>query len=270
MKLIIFIFFLILTLHARAENPHSFLRSEQELQTTKSSIDYFGYFSSTVPDIKTGNPSVFSYHLFAFNFWQNSKFTFSLRPSFTIETQGQKYGTNANQESSFSDTQIAFIHKDPFGTEGEISSKLAYKIYLPTDPDWKATGISGALGVECEISKEFSNGVGIAYLPRGYYLLRTADNAQDLTQKKGHFEHWITTSMFLNKSNWLTQGFGFREVFAKKNFQLGLLETTITFEVNAAIHLSLGISQEHDQSKLNYEIYENSETSYFLMTSFKI
>lgn len=270
MKIMALILFLILPVIVNAETQLIASRGEQEINDTHNSIYYFGYFSSSLPDIKSGDPSVFSYHLFAFNFWRDSKFSMSFRPAFTVETRGQKYGEYSPMEADFSDTQIAVIHKDPIGTEKESSSKLVYKVYLPTDPEWREKGVIGGLGLEFEISREFANGIAMGYLPRGYYLLGESKRTQDTQNKKGQFEHWITISKFFGQSHWLTQGLGHRNIFYENSVSIGLLETKMTFEVTSAIHLSFGVSQEHEQNKSEYELYNNSETSYFLMTSFQI
>lgn len=253
--------------------------------TFDGNVSYFGYVSAEVKDVQSKNPGLYSYHLLAFNYNHSPRYTWSLRPTFTYESEGTRWGDKLPARLRMADSNITLIDQKPLSLPDTWGSKLNYKLFLPTDPEWQKAGTVAGFGINFEIYKDLPNAFSIGYYPKGFVLLNIQERY--LTDYDGYdvikptqlaqIEQWIRLTKYFGDRLSLSQGVGYKTyVFnASTNQQRAqtnhaLLESTINLSVNNNVDISVGIAQEHISHERSWQPYHDEESTYIFMTSIRI
>ncbi|WP_413580665.1 hypothetical protein [Bdellovibrio sp. HCB288] len=248
------------------------------------SASYFGYYSSEVNDFNTGNGSVYMYNLIALNYKINPRFTASLRPTFTYDTEGVRYGYEMPAKTELADSHIALIDKNPFSLPYDIKTKGIYKLFAPTAPDQIEAETYGGVGLDFEASRDLPQAFAVSYYTRGWVLAQknsTYTSNEGKTPKlkatqNGQIEHWLRLTKYFGDRLNISQGVGIKDEFYnatdeehQRHEAFQLLETNLNYSVNDNIDLSFGVAQSNPSFK-SFEIYNNDNTSYVIMTSVRM
>lgn len=252
---------------------------------SNTAVSYFGYFSTEAQDARIGNASIYAYNLIAINYKINPRFTVSARPTFTHDSAGTRYGYDMPARTKMADSHFALIDKAPFELPYSIRTKAVYKLYVPTDPEWQQAGTYGALGAELEISKDLSNGFAFGYYPK---LIAWAQKQNSFTYEENgrstkkptqnsRIEQWLRVSKYFGDKINISQGLGLKDEFFNsstanqdQHSQYQMLDTTVNVEVSNNMDVSFGIGQSSKIPVQSFQLYKDTETSYFAMTSIRM
>lgn len=255
------------------------------LSQSEWTTSYFGYYSSEIPDFETKNSGLYTLHLLSISRQLNPRYKLSLRPSFTIETAGVRYGEQAPAKTALSETAIALVDKSPFPSLIAIASRVTYKIILPTDPAWVQAKTYGALGANLSFEKFFPSGLSIGYSPKlqmnfqryQEYLKKTGSTTTATPTQKGFVEQWLKASQVIASKVSISQGIGLKNYQyypssrgLPQNRKSNLLETSLNIELSDTADLSLGIGQENQTEKNSFKAYRSAESSYVIMTNIRL
>ncbi|MGZ3773945.1 MAG: hypothetical protein ACXVCY_13595 [Pseudobdellovibrionaceae bacterium] len=244
---------------------------------------YFGYFATQASDLSDGDASIYTYNLFSLNYRLNSRFSTGLKGAFVTESAGTRFGErNSPANTKMADSSISLTDKKPLNSSFWSSSKIVYKLILPTDTDSQKAKTYGALGMDLEFAHDFLQSYAIGYYGKGYvtaqskavYVDTDLLNGKIVPTQIGRLEQWLRFIKYFGDKVKIIQGVGLKNSFynsktedQKKNMSYSLLETTITFSVNDNMDLSIGVSQESEQSFGSLQVFNNVETSYLIMAS---
>ena len=252
---------------------------------SNTAISYFGYFSTEAQDVKIGNASFYAYNLIAINYKLNPRFTVTARPTFTYDSAGTRYGYDMPARTKMADSHFALIDKTPFELPYSIRTKAVYKLYVPTDPEWQQAGTYGALGAELEMSKDFSNGFAFGYYPKVIALAQKQssfiyeENGRSTKKptQNSRIEQWLRVSKYFGDKINISQGLGLKDEFFNsstenqdQHSQYQMIETTVNVEVSNNMDVSFGVGQSSKIPVQSYQLYKDTETSYFAMTSIRM
>ncbi|WP_413577667.1 hypothetical protein ACLVWU_04505 [Bdellovibrio sp. HCB290] len=252
--------------------------------SSKISASYFGYYSSEVNDFNTGNGSVYMYNLLALNYKLDQRFTVSVRPTFTYDSEGVRYGYEMPSKTEMADSHIALIDKTPLSLPYDIKTKAIYKLFVPTAPDQIEAGTYGGVGMDFEAARDLPMGFSVGYYGRGWalaqknstYISNEGKTPRMKATQSGQIEHWLRATKYFGDRLNVSQGVGVKDEFYngsddenQRHEAFQSLETNLNFSVNDNIDLSLGVAQSTPASQ-PFKIYDNEYTSYVIMTSVRM
>jgi hypothetical protein len=252
--------------------------------SSATGVSYFGYYSSEVADMNQGGASIYLYNLIALNYKLNQRFTVSVRPTFTHDTAGVRYGYDMDAKTEMADSHIAVIDKNPITLPFDIKTKAVYKLFVPTQPDQVKANTIGGLGLDFEVARDLSNGFSVGYYPRGFilaqqqntFLGKEGSNDKLKPTQSGRLEQWLRVTKYFGDKINLSQGVGVKDEYynasttdQQRHASFRLLETTLNFEVNNNFDFSVGVGQTNPSSR-SLQVYNNSETAYLVMTSVRM
>ncbi|XGC79507.1 hypothetical protein ACES2L_09225 [Bdellovibrio bacteriovorus] len=244
-----------------------------DFSSDKIALSYFGYISSQVSDVKQGDASFYSYNLVALGYRHDSRFTAALRPTFTYDSKGLRYGTMMPARTRWGDSSIDLVDRKPFEFES-VKAKSVYRLILPTDPLWVKANTTGGLGASFEFTRNLGPGFSFGYFPKGFILVQSKSIYESKPTQAGQLEQWVRLNKYFGDKASISQGLGLKNMFynaqtpaQEKRSDFTTLETLVNFDIGNHGTMSFGVTQEHPFAA-SLQLYKDSETAYVLTTCF--
>ncbi|UOF01837.1 hypothetical protein [Bdellovibrio reynosensis] len=275
MKYLISLALLIFSVSASASVNTSALSASltSDFSTDKIALSYFGYISSQASDVKEGEASIYSYNLIALGYRLDSRFTAALRPTFTYDSKGLRYGAMMPAQTRWGDSSIDLVDRKPFDFES-VRSKAVYRFLLHTDPAWIKENTVGGLGASYEFTKQLSPHFSFGYFPKAFVLVQSKTSYESKPTQLAQLEQWLRLNKYFGDKVSISQGLGLKNMFynaqtseQEKRTDFSTLETLVNLDIGDHGTVSLGITQEHPFAK-SLQLYKDSESAYVLTTCF--